>query len=548
MAPNTPHFILTVDDAIVHGRYMYSASTSQMTSIGFIHTFVNGYQITSEIHDLLTFLRREMAMWLRRYKENPFFDRSEHPHVPDVYTAAGLMDVMAVGNMLELATAIDRRCYLASSLTLKEREEMGTVRSLYRQLQLVIGRSYVIKVDGMPIHPLLVFRRSLVEFGAALVVYKETMGEELVRSKTCTVDKVKEKTVSYFQANYPNLLPRLQELIDARFEFLYWTGPKLSISRRTDDHRFFSRDRMNSPAMTKQRPLRDFIDALLYSSVSYSLTDKENGESPKAELDGSVVRGTTDVSPSGPQRKDSTVGSALAASNFREGDDIPGEEGGSDVDSPDPFCASFHKQRAGAIHFPQVDDDGDDHDNGLGNKKGQAQLDSENSGTVRGSSKFGQSYSQKQWDGLDVMDVDSQWEGGDGNDAPSVIPSSPVSNPAGSVESQREVEAAVNEQNVPARNLRRGPRQVRDSKTGLFRSQPQLDDTDKEGPSKQKPPAAKSKKGKGGGGKGSKSKSPLEPPNNPSGKPWTQKQSGKGKKHVAEAPMEPSKGAKRCKA
>src|SRR5215510_3099000 len=275
MAPNTPHYVLTVQDSILHGRFMYSASTSQSTMIGFIHAFINGFGITNQHQDLLTFLRREMAMWLKWYKENPFFSRSVHPHVPDVLTAEGLRDIMAVGNMLELATVIDRRCYLASSLTQKELVEMGTARSMYRQILVLITRNFAIAVDGRQIHPALVFRRSLVEFGAALVVYRQEMDGKFSHSLACTPEKVKEKTISFFETHYPNLIPRLHQLIEARFEFLYWTGPRLSITPRTDQHRFFLRDHQNTHSMKLNKPLEDFIDAPLYPSPSNNLSARK---------------------------------------------------------------------------------------------------------------------------------------------------------------------------------------------------------------------------------------------------------------------------------
>jgi hypothetical protein len=52
-----------------------------------------------------------MAMWHLNYDEDPFFNGHGNPHVPDITTTAGLMDMMAIGNLLELANVIDRRSY-----------------------------------------------------------------------------------------------------------------------------------------------------------------------------------------------------------------------------------------------------------------------------------------------------------------------------------------------------------------------------------------------------------------------------------------------------
>jgi len=293
MALNTPHYMVTIEDAIVHGRNMYSTSASQSTSFGIVHSFINGLHQTNGLHKLTTFLRRQMAMWLRRYREDPFFDRSKHPHVPDVLTTHGLKDIMAIGNILELSTVIDRRCYMSNPLlTQRERVEMGTSRSMYRQLQCVISRHYTISVDGKPIHPLLVFRRSLVEFAAAMLVYKEDMVGQFRHSSVFTVESIREKTTSFFEANYPALLPRLLALLKSRFEFMYWTGPSLSVARRTDQNRCFSCRGRNTDAMRKNRPLRDFTDAPLYSSMTTISDSGSSGpESPsiKQEPQNSVL-------------------------------------------------------------------------------------------------------------------------------------------------------------------------------------------------------------------------------------------------------------------
>jgi len=122
----------------------------------------------------------------------------------------------------------------------------------------VIAQSFAIKVDGMLVPPLLVFRRSLVEFAAAVVVYKEDMEGNFTHSLAITPEKVKAKTLLFFEGNFPDLIPRLQALIHAHMEFLYWTGPQLSITLRTDQHQYFSHECQNTPAMeTLQRKLSD---------------------------------------------------------------------------------------------------------------------------------------------------------------------------------------------------------------------------------------------------------------------------------------------------
>jgi hypothetical protein len=243
---------------------MYPSSVSQSISFGIIHTFILSYGVTNTLHnEMFTFLRRLMAMWYTRYKDEPAFDPSTHGHVPNMAKESGLKDVMAIGNLLELGTVVDRRSYTAA-LHWGERSEMGSCRWMYRKLQSLFAQRHTVTVGGKSMHPLTIFRRSLVEFAAAVVVYKEDMEGTVPKVPGCTAVKVREKTTSFFRRNYPELLPRLEELIEARTEYLYWTGPKIAIQQRTVQSRFYHQQRLNTAMMNKKAPQREFADQPLY--------------------------------------------------------------------------------------------------------------------------------------------------------------------------------------------------------------------------------------------------------------------------------------------
>jgi hypothetical protein len=211
-------------------------------------------------------------MWLNCYCEDPCFNPSSYPHVPNVRTENGLRDIMAIGNILELGTVLDRRCYSSSGVHWRERIEMGSSRAMYRRLQSIISRKFVLSVEGQPVLPLVVFARSLVEFAAAVVVYKEDMESAGHKIQGCLSTKVKDKMVTLFRLNYPELLPKLLSLIDSRAEYLYWTGPSISITSYTDAYDVFRR---RAGKMVKNKPLRDFTDFPIYVD--------DGNESPEEE-------------------------------------------------------------------------------------------------------------------------------------------------------------------------------------------------------------------------------------------------------------------------
>lgn len=68
MRPNTLHFVVGLDNTIVHGRHFYATSTIFESCLGIIHTFVLGLQITNQTHERARMLlRRLMTMWLDSY-------------------------------------------------------------------------------------------------------------------------------------------------------------------------------------------------------------------------------------------------------------------------------------------------------------------------------------------------------------------------------------------------------------------------------------------------------------------------------------------------
>jgi hypothetical protein len=64
MRPNTPHYVLGVENSIMLGRHLYAASTIFDTCAGIIHSTILGDHVTNQEHPRAkTFLRRLMFMW-----------------------------------------------------------------------------------------------------------------------------------------------------------------------------------------------------------------------------------------------------------------------------------------------------------------------------------------------------------------------------------------------------------------------------------------------------------------------------------------------------
>jgi hypothetical protein len=282
--------------------------------LAIVHGFIRRPDVNQASSGRFTFLRRLMAMWVNRYRDDPLLDMSSSAHIPNTCNADGLKDIMAIGNVLELATILDRRSYVGSGPHWTERIEMGSSRAMYRRLQTILAVKYVFRVGEQLIVPVAVFQRSLVEFAAAIVVYKEDMEATVGQAQGYPASRVKAKMVKLFESNHPELLPKLLSLIDSRVEYLNWNGPPISIERRAEEHQTFRHVKRNTPAMLNNRPERDFTDFPIYSLPAPGDNNPEEAqdEKPEEELVNGEVDGTQDEEVSQQQNPAATAAQDVA--------------------------------------------------------------------------------------------------------------------------------------------------------------------------------------------------------------------------------------------
>lgn len=213
------------------------------------------YTLTNALHDELdAMLRRMMVMWSAHH-DQPVYSKLTNPHIPKVSTQSGLMDIIAVGILLELSQVLDRRSYYtAHGIHWREQHEIALARHCYRAFQSWFTDNHRTTVGGKSISPIHIFHRCLVEFAAAVIVYKQAEWAKTPRRgslKKCTAESVQEKTKHVFQSNFPELLPCLQKLVKDKVEFLYWTGPPITIL-------------CTGTRPKKDMQLRDFEDRPIY--------------------------------------------------------------------------------------------------------------------------------------------------------------------------------------------------------------------------------------------------------------------------------------------
>jgi hypothetical protein len=285
--PNTLHYVVTLDDSIVYGNHFLATSSIADTCLGIIHTFIMSYSITNAQHDnTRSILRRMMGMWYNHYCVNDgstfgiyFFhpnsvaskmislcltglDRANH--IPDVSSPAGLLELVMVGTLLEVAEVIDRRHYTGKVDDLEE-EEIAFARLRYRRFCTWFSNQFITVIGAAWVHPSYIFQRSLLQFSACLIYYKrerQAQSADVPTTSGCTARKMEQMIHEHLATHWPELTRSMAALLDDEVEMgmdvssFRWTGPMFIIAKRNSE----VATELTQSAMEK----RDFVREPIY--------------------------------------------------------------------------------------------------------------------------------------------------------------------------------------------------------------------------------------------------------------------------------------------
>src|SRR3978361_1019940 len=127
MRPCTPHYVVSAQHTTTLGTHFYSTASIADSCFGIVHAVCRDGAITNATHDdSRTILRRMFAHWYQYYVQD--YDTDLHQHIPDIRTHEGLLDLIYVGNIIELTPFLDRRRH---SRTPEEEEEIHTAIMWY---------------------------------------------------------------------------------------------------------------------------------------------------------------------------------------------------------------------------------------------------------------------------------------------------------------------------------------------------------------------------------------------------------------------------------
>ena len=232
MRPNTPHFVVTPQSAICHGGHFYAMSTIRDTIFGMYHMFVASKNITNTEHtqDALLLLRRLIVhahyIFVKHGSDLDLSIAPPTPHVPNVSTFEGAIDLFMLCIVMELGDLINPLAYKKKYRRDRDRDHdrlctihaRGLARDLYNWWcghYWFRGTEADYGIDGE-----VVFRELFVQQINALMTYKKLAEEKGMHGDEpeCTADVLGSLVKRYFP--YVAVAPRGIPGHDSNFEWL----------------------------------------------------------------------------------------------------------------------------------------------------------------------------------------------------------------------------------------------------------------------------------------------------------------------------------------
>jgi hypothetical protein len=164
-------------------------------------------------------------------------DKPRPPHIPDITTEEGLLDVIAVGTVIELGFALDHRNYEGGTVAEDEAEEMEAAMSRYRIFIRWYSGRYMLLVDRQWVNPTYIFKKRLAEFAATVRSYVGEQEKDALRldpHHKLSAQTVYRLILRHLTMHWPTLVDYFMMIKEIPSPFLYHTQPSFKILVKTD--------------------------------------------------------------------------------------------------------------------------------------------------------------------------------------------------------------------------------------------------------------------------------------------------------------------------
>jgi hypothetical protein len=151
---------------------------------------------------------------------------------------SGLLDLIAVGCLVELSQALDERNYIMEPIPQAELEEIEAATTRYRRFITWFSSRFYLFIEGEHVQGHYIFKRRLVDFAASVVRYVaaqqfDTHKAEMIGPHNLSVKRITHHVKTHFLSGWPELIPPFVEALPSASSRLYYTGPDIKLLRRT---------------------------------------------------------------------------------------------------------------------------------------------------------------------------------------------------------------------------------------------------------------------------------------------------------------------------
>jgi hypothetical protein len=184
-------------------------------------------------------------------------------HVINITQVDGLLDVIALGNIIEFAVVLDFRTYEELELDDNEYLEREAAMTHYRTLITWFSNRYGLRIGDNWVNPSYLFKRELISFGATLGAYFARSHPTVQRhDKLIGISPLKvQKTIQHhIQTSWAHLVPAFEKLAANPPSLLSYSGPAFRIFRTSHFH-LEEEGLLNNPLITESH---DYEPAPIY--------------------------------------------------------------------------------------------------------------------------------------------------------------------------------------------------------------------------------------------------------------------------------------------
>jgi hypothetical protein len=161
-------------------------------------------------------------------------------HVVDISTVDGLLDLISMGNMVELSRALDDGNYTGDPMDEEEEDEIDAAITRYRMFMRWYALKFSVVIGKEWVNAWYVFKKRLVDFAATVLLYvseQEPLALKITGDHELTARAMRKHLTKHFSLSWRELMPYWRSQQGKASIFLSDSFSDMRIVERTDQRR-----------------------------------------------------------------------------------------------------------------------------------------------------------------------------------------------------------------------------------------------------------------------------------------------------------------------